>query len=164
MGDISEAVRVYNEMKRLLEAEVPDIDEETLLDTLEGETDLHERIASLCRAALNAESSAAACTQRADETYARASRHVERAKRLRDIALWAMSEAGLQKVKAPDITVSVSPGKAATFISDETQIPDRFFEMKPKLLTKELRAALDAGEDIPGATLTNPKPYITVRK
>ena len=42
----------YLQLKRNLIAQYPEADEDTLLDTLEGITDLHEMIAAVIRSAL----------------------------------------------------------------------------------------------------------------
>ena len=42
----------YRLLKQRLVAEYPDLDDETLADTLEGITDLHEMIAAVIRSAL----------------------------------------------------------------------------------------------------------------
>jgi hypothetical protein len=163
VGDISEAVRLYDEMKKRLEAEVPDIDEETLLDTLEGETDLHERIASICRAAVEAVDAAEVCKLRMDELNARANRHRERAARLRGIALWALQESNIPKINAPDITVSVAKGRTSVIITDETSVPIEFVDYEPKIRRSDVKQALEDGRDVPGATLSNSPPSLTIR-
>lgn len=163
MGDISEAVRLYDEMKRRLEAEVPDIDEETLLDTLEGCTDLHECIASLCRAAKDAEAMSEACNKRAGEIHDRARRHAARGERLRDIALWCMSEAGIPKVQQPDITISVGSTRPSVMITDEKLIPVQYLKTQMSVSKTAIKEAIDAGKDVPGALLSNAKPSLMVR-
>ena len=46
------ATLTYQELKCRLQADFPVLDEETLADTLEGITDLHEMIAAVIRSAL----------------------------------------------------------------------------------------------------------------
>src|SRR6476661_1958429 len=55
----------YLQLKRGLIADYPEADEDTLLDTLEGITDLHEMIAAVIRSALvNPGASTRACLER----------------------------------------------------------------------------------------------------
>ena len=77
---------------RLL-AEIPDIDGETLADTLEGITDLREMLAAIIRSALDDEALAAGLSTRLSEMKARIERFETSAKRKRELALRAMNEA-----------------------------------------------------------------------
>ena len=75
---------------RLL-AEIPDLDAETLADTLEGLTDLKEMLAELVRSALEDEALAAGLSTRLSDMKARLERFETRAKRKRQLALKTMS-------------------------------------------------------------------------
>jgi len=65
---------------RLL-AEIPDLDEETLADTLEGITNLHDILAELVRSALEDEALSAGLSTRLAEMRARLQRLGDRAEK-----------------------------------------------------------------------------------
>lgn len=149
--------------ERLL-AEDPDLDEETLSDTLEGLTDLHEVIAAILRAALSDEALAGGLKGRIDEMQERLVRLSDRASRRRQIACEAMVEAAIKKITAPDLTVSLRAGTPGLAVIDETAIPQAYWEPRPSRLNRQaLLAELKQGGAIAGVLLSNPEPVISVR-
>ena len=90
----SELIRYQGTKERLLAA-WPEIDCETLRDTLEGITDLHEMIAAVIRSALVDEALHAGLRFRVDDMKERLSRLELRAAKKRQLALEAMTEVGL---------------------------------------------------------------------
>src|SRR5262245_59512695 len=90
---------------RLL-TEWPEIDDETLEDSLEGITNLHEMIAVVIRSALVDEALHAGLRLRVDDMNERLSRLELRASKKRQLALEAMTTAGLAKLEQPDFTAS----------------------------------------------------------
>ena len=79
----------HNLIRDRLLAEIPDIDSETLADTLEGLTDLREMLAEVIRSALEDEALAAGLSTRLSDMKARLERLETRAKRKRELALQA---------------------------------------------------------------------------
>ncbi|MEM5769208.1 MAG: siphovirus Gp157 family protein, partial [Bacillota bacterium] len=61
---------------------------------------------------------------------------------------------GIDKVKTPAFTVSLQKSPAAVQISDSTMIPAEFTIVKYDLDKKRIGEALKAGQEIPGAMLT----------
>jgi Siphovirus Gp157 len=148
---------------RMLE-EWPDLDDETLVDTLEGITDLHEMIAEVVRSALADQAMAAGLKLRLDEMKSRLARLEERGRKKRQLALDALVEADIKKLMQPDLTVSVRPGTQALVVTSEDNIPEDFwFPQPPKLDRQGVLAALKSGKIIEGAALNNPAPTISVR-
>ena len=84
-----EAAR-YTLFKERLLALYPQTDEETLHDTLEGITDLHEMIAAVIRSALVDEALQAGLRTRIEEMRQRLTRLAERGLKKRQLALEAM--------------------------------------------------------------------------
>ena len=91
--------------QRLLEG-YPAIDGETLVDTLEGITDLHEMIAAVIRSALVDEALQSGLRTRLEEMAQRLARLGERGANKRQLALETMCEVGLKKLEQPDFTAS----------------------------------------------------------
>ena len=108
---------------RLLES-WPELDEETLADTLEGITDLHEMIAAVIRSALVDEALQTGLRTRLEEMRQRLARLEERGAKKRQLALDAMCEVGLKKLEQPDFTASARAGMPPLVIVAEPDIPE----------------------------------------
>src|SRR6476620_3194474 len=94
----------YQVVRERLVQEFPDSDDETIRDTLEGITDLHEMIAAVIRSALVDEALHAGLRSRVDDMRERCSRLELRASKKRQLALEAMTEVGLTNLEQPDFT------------------------------------------------------------
>lgn len=142
----------------------PTIDEETLADTVEGLTDLHEIIQAVVRSALADEALARGLKGRIAEMEGRLERLQDRASKRRQIAKDVMAELDLKKITAPDFTVSIRPGMPALMVIDEAAVPKTYWEPgPPRLKRQDLTQDLKKGEEVTGATLSNPEPILTVR-
>ena len=130
---------------RLL-AEIPDIDAETLADTLEGLTDLREMLAEIIRSALDDEALASGLSTRLSDMKARIERFETSAKRKRELALKAMNEAEIPKLLVADFTASLRHGAPTVEVLEETKIPAAYWKPQPPKLDRQgLLAALKAG-------------------
>lgn len=164
MSGLSIAVASYNEIGRRLKMEDPDIDEQTLADTIEGLTDLHEIVAAIMRSALIDEALVEGLRRRVSEMKARLERIEDRASKRRQIARDVMVDLGIKKITAPDFTLSIRPGTPSLVVVDEEAIPEAFFEpQKPKLNRQALLNNLRRGDPIAGVALGNPQPVLSVR-
>jgi len=149
--------------RRLLEAE-PDLDETTLLDTLEGMTDLNEAIAELVRSALIDAAYVAGLKGRIEEMRERLARLEARVENKRALALATMEEAGIARIVAPDLTITMRASAPSLRVTDEQVIPEWFWIPQPARLDKRsLTETLKAGEVIAGAELANPQNILSVR-
>ena len=117
----------------------PQIDEQTLADTVEGLTDLHEILAAIIRAALADEALATGLKCRIAEMQDRLDRLQDRAAKRRQIAKDVMVELDLKKITAPDFTASIRPGMPALLVLDEAAVPSIYWEPgEPRLKRQEL--------------------------
>ena len=114
----------YQQARERLLFAWPQLDPETLADTLEGITDLHEMIAAVIRSALVDEALQAGLRFRVDDMKERLSRLEQRAAKKRQLALEAMSEVGLTKLEQPDFTASTRAGSPALIVIAEDKIPN----------------------------------------
>ena len=154
----------YQVLKERLLTEHSDLDEETLTDTLEGITDLHEMIAAVIRSALVDEALSAGLRRRLDEMKERLTRLEERGAKKRQLALGAMDEVGLGKLQQPDFTASTRPGSPSLVVTAEDDIPSPYWTPQPPKMDRQaLLGALQRGAEIPGVQLNNPKPVLVVR-
>jgi hypothetical protein len=161
---VKSEVPQYQLLKQRLIVAYPDIDEETLADTLEGITDLHEMIAAVIRSALVDEALKAGLRFRLDEMKRRLSRIEERAVKKRQLALDAMSEVGFNKLEQPDFTASARAGTPSLVVVAEEAIPQSYWiPQPPKLNRQAVLSELKRGDGVTGTQLSNPKPVLMVR-
>jgi len=159
----SEVSRHQHFRDRLL-IEFPELDDETLADTLEGITDLREMLAEVVRSALDDEALAAGLSTRLADMKERLERFEERAKRKRVLALRAMQDAEIPKLAEADFTASLRQGSPKLEVSAEDKIPAAYWKPQPSKLDKQgLIAALKAGTAIDGACLAAPQMQLSVR-
>ena len=158
------AAITYRTIRDRIRAEDPRIDEQTLADTVEGLTDLHEIIAAIIRAALADEALATGLKGRIAEMQDRLERLQDCAAKRRQIAKDVMVELDLKKITAPDFTVSIRPGMPALLVLDEAAVPSIYWEPRdPRLNRQGLLSDLKGGTEIEGVTLSNPEPVLSVR-
>ena len=157
-------IQTYKLLGERLLTSFPEADDETILDTLEEITNLHEMIAAVIRSALVDEALQAGLRTRLEEMRQRLARLEERGAKKRQLALEAMCEAGLKKLEEPDFTASARAGLPPLVIVAEPEIPEPYWvPQPPKLDRQSLLADLKRGAVIHGAQLGNPKPCLAVR-
>ena len=158
-----EAIR-YQRLRHRLLSDCPEIDEDTLSDTLEGITNLHEMIAAVIRSALVDEALQVGLRTRLEDMRQRLARLEERGAKKRQLALETMCEVGLKKLEQPDFTASARTGTPSLVIVSEGQVPEPYWvPQPPKLDRQALLADLKRGAEIAGAQLGNPRPTLAVR-
>jgi hypothetical protein len=154
----------YRSIRDRIRAEDPQIDEQTLADTVDGLTDLHEIIAAIVRAALADEALATGLKGRIAEMQDRLDRLQDCAAKRRHIARDVMVELDLKKITAPDFTVSIRPGMPSLLVIDEAAVPSIYWQpSEPRLNRQKLASELKDGAEITGVTLSNPEPVLSVR-
>ena len=157
-------VQTYRLLRERLLTRFPEADDETIRDTLEGITHLHEMIAAVIRSALVDEAFQAGLRTRLEEMRQRLTRLEERGAKKRQLALEAICEVGLKKLEQPDFTASARAGLPPLVVVSEELIPaDYWVPQPPKLDRQSLLGALKHGGAVAGAQLGNPKPTLAVR-
>jgi hypothetical protein len=157
-------VSKYQLLRQRLIESYPAADEDTLLDTLEGITDLNEMIAAVIRSALVDEALQVGLRSRLGDMKDRLTRLELRCEKKRQLALEAMSDVGLKKLEQPDFTASARAGSPALLIVSEGDIPQSYWVPQPPRLDRQaLLADVKRGGEIPGVQLGNPNPILTVR-
>ena len=157
-------IQVYNLLRERLETSHPGLDDETIRDTLEGITNLHELICELVRSALLDEALQVGLQTRIEEMRGRLTRLADRGLKKRQLALEAMHEAGLKKLAQPDFTASARIGAPPLLVISEEAIPKAYWVPQPPRLDRQtLTSDLRRGDEIPGACLGNAAPILAVR-
>lgn len=154
----------WKRLRADLLARFPDIDPETIQDTLDGETGALDAVARLIRSGREDEASAAGLKDYINTLTARSERLTERAKARKAAALSMMQEIGVRKIERPDFTASVIPGPMSVLILDAASLPDWAFKEPPPPIPNKgmIRTLLGEGRSIPGAILSNGEPYLKV--
>ncbi len=151
-------------LRSRLEEEFPDADEETLVDTLEGLSNLPDMLAEVCRSMLDDQDMVSALRGRVGDMQERCGRIDARARKKRELVGSVMERADLKKVMEPDLTLSLRPARPPLAVVDEELVPEAFWKPQPPKLDRQgLIAALSAGRDVPGALLGNAPMTISVR-
>ena len=154
----------FIELRRRLLELYPDLDDQTLNDTLEGATNFREAIAALIRSALEDECLADALRDRMTDMRTRLSRHEARAASKRQVAVENMEAADIRKLTEPDFTASTRVGPPSVVIDNEHELPiDYLLPQPPKPDKRAILEALTRGAMVPGAALAQPKLSLSVR-
>src|SRR5262245_27451613 len=98
MSSLVVASAQFRAIRDRIRALDPEIDEETLADTVEGLTGLHEVLAAIVRSALTDEALVGGLRQRIDDMEARLGRLQDRAAKRRQVARDVMLEAEIRKI------------------------------------------------------------------
>ena len=161
---ISPELSRFTELRRRLIEADSEIDDTTLLDTLEGATNLHEAIGEVVRAALDDEALADGLKIRLGKMKERLDRIEATSAKKRQVALDVMEEAGIEKVLEPDFTVSLRTAPPSVVVVDPSVIPEFcWIPQPPKLDRRRVLDALKAGTAISGAELSNSKVCLSIR-
>jgi hypothetical protein len=164
MDQLTFAVATYRTIRDRIRAQDNQIDEQTLADTVEGLTDLHEILHAVIRAALADEALARGLKCRLSDMQGRLQRLEERASKRRQIARDVMIELGLKKLNAPDFTASIREGIPSLIVLNEDAVPSIYWQpSEPRLKRQELAYELKEGAEIEGVALSDPEPILSVR-
>ncbi len=165
---LSHAVSVFNEIKARIASDYGLAnDDQALIDTVAGETNIDSLCCTMIREALASQAQADGMADHIKAMKARESRLHNRHDRLRGIVAWAMQETGQSKIQAPDFTISIRAGKPGLSIDemDPANLPDEFATVTVTTTPNRaaIRAALEENRLLDFARLGNPQPVLTVR-
>lgn len=146
-------------------ASVPELadDEDLRRDMTEGATDAVDVLRRVVRQCRDAETMAAAIKQQEADLKARRDRFTARAEALKEAAERIMNAADLAKIELPEATVSFRATPRAVIIADEAAIPDAMWRVKREPDKPAIREALQQGEPVPGAYLSNGGRTLAIR-
>ncbi len=165
LHDLNALVPAHRAIVEAIRGMFAEYDEDELADTIAGESDLPDAIVAVLRAAIEREAQAKAIKDELVATLiSRARRLEEGAKKMRGAALEAMQAGGLPKIKSIDMTISVGRGKNRVQITEPDLIPAALCRIIREPNKIEIGKILLEGTNIPGATLGNPIPFLTVHR
>ena len=162
--------RHQNEARMLLEYLIQNgvdaDDEQAITDALEGETDALDAVSRTLRYIAEQQGYSAGLTVILTQFEDRRSRYEARIKGARVALASFMEASGLTTLERPEATVGLRKGaksviKTADFNADA--LPKSMQRIKVEANIPAIKAALEAGETVPGATLSNAAPILTIR-
>lgn len=137
-------------------------DEVAFWDTLDGATPVPELLDGFIEKSQEAAAMEAAARELAQKFMRRAQMFAAHKEGARKAALLVMQATGETKVKRPGATLSVSPGKVSVRIDNPADVPSQLRRPGAPDLTA-IRAQLEAGETVPGASLVTGEPSLSMR-
>ena len=158
-------MRVLTALRANLEVHHETLEDPDLMLVLaEGETDLLELLDRMLEADLNDDALIIGLKAQKDTLAVRLHRLQERRESRRSILEQALFLLERKSLERPVATLTLSNRPPALVVDEEAQIPARFFDLKPMLNKRLAKEALEAGEEVPGARLSNGCVTLTVRR
>ena len=135
-------------------AEDPDMDEQALMDTMEGiEGEIEIKAENYAKVIRTLEGDAAACDAESKRLRNKKQTIENNIKRMKSALQMAMEATGKRKFKTPLFSFNIQKN-APSVVMDEAyieNIPDRFLiPQDPQIDKKAIKEALKAGEDLEG--------------
>ena len=155
----------YKEIRRMSDSirEMCGDDEDTLLDTLDGETDAMDVLGKLIQQDQELKVQEKACRELAVEYLKRSSKLSDRKDAIRQVMLQLLNSMGVKKAPHALATVSITKPRWSVEITDEAQVPSQLKITTTKPDIQAIRKILDAGEPVPGARPKTGNQSINVR-
>lgn len=161
----ADALRWEADAARDLIAELNSDDAALVHDMTEGETGLMEAIDAALDEIDGADVVIEGCKAKIAQLKERADAAERRQERVRTLLEQAMLVAGLDTVKRPCATLSVSRRAPKPIYTDESAIPTRFWKQPDPVLDRAaINAAVKDGEAVPGVSLSNGGTSLTIRR
>lgn len=145
--------RAMSAAMEIISALPDDDDNALLLGTIEGETDVLEMLDRVVEQSI-------ADNRLADAARERAKRIAARADRAREIALRIIEALGVSPLERPIYTASLTHPRKP-LVTNPADLPKAYIRESPDM--HAIGKSLRAGEEVPGAVLSNPAPQLTIR-
>lgn len=155
-----QSVRFIRSLRAKITSLVGD-DADTIRDTIEGEVEIEAVAGALIKAYGETKAQAAGLAAYAKEIAEKQREFEDRAQHYRDLIFEALTAAEQQQVRTLFGTASISAGRDRTVVHDESILPAWMFRSEPDLA--QVKAALTAGEVVPGAAIEKGPPSLTIR-
>lgn len=163
MNHIRTELSRWNVLRSQLE-QMEGIDEQTILDTLEGETNLHDVLLEMADEVMERTAMIEGLKGYIGLLSDRCKRVEGTRETLKSAIYAAMDRAGLRNVTGERVTLSLRAVPASLTITDEGLIPDTYKKQPPPVIDrKELLTAVKGGTIVPGAMLSNGGQTLSMR-
>lgn len=141
-------------------------DEQLLLDTLEGETDLFELARKLLDGIEADEGQKAALAEQMDARKVRRDRCDSRIKARREAIMALMESAGIDKLPLPEATLSLRTTDAKLTVNDPAAVPEGFCVPTYKPSMEAIKSAFNVDDpELPNWLRVEPaRPSLTIRR
>lgn len=159
-----ERVTVEREIDALL-ASCPELadDENLRHDMVSGSTGAFELLDKIVKRYGECGASIDGLDKYLTQLVARCDRLERRRDGLRSLMHRIMECAALSKAQLDSATLSISAGRPRVIVTQDESIPDDYCRMKREPNKAAIKAALEAGDHVPGAVLSNAEPVLMVR-
>lgn len=149
-----------------LKAQFPHLieDEEAWLATLESETDTDALLSDLVRRIDDTKAMLVGTKERREELKAREDRFEQRIEALRGLLFKLMDAAELTKRELPLATLSIRAGQQQLVgDADPESVSPEYRKVSIALDRTAIKDALKIGQTVPGFSLSNSQPSLTIR-
>ena len=155
----------YDEIRRLADSirEICGDDEDTLLDTLDGETDAVDVLGKLIQERLEVLGYEATNKELAEQYKRRADKMASKADAINQQMRHLLNAMGVKKVNHALATVSITKPRWSVEVVDEAQVPTQLKITTSKPDLRAIKKILDDGEPVPGCRPKVGYEGITVR-
>lgn len=149
-------MKLYEITGQLADLSSMDMDDEAVKNTLEMvQDDFNSKAIAIIKLAENMDADTSAIDSEIERLKSRKQVIVNRKQQLRDYLLHNMEASGIQKIECPLFTATLRKGAESVEIEDQSKLPDEFVtvEVVTKPDKNAIKAALKAGQEVPGASL-----------
>ena len=155
----------YDEIRRLADSirEICGDDEDTFLDTLDGETDALDVLGKLIQERLEVLGYEATNKELAEQYKRRADKMASKADAINEQMRHLLNAMGVKKVNHALATVSITKPRWSVEVVDEAQVPTQLKITTTKPDLRAIKKILDDGEPVPGCRPKVGYEGITVR-
>jgi len=155
----------YDEIRRLADSirEICGDDEDTFLDTLDGETDAVDVLGKLIQERLEVLGYEATNKELAEQYKRRADKMASKADAINQQMRHLLNAMGVKKVNHALATVSITKPRWSVEVVDEAQVPTQLKITTTKPDLRAIKKILDDGEPVPGCRPKVGYEGITVR-
>lgn len=142
----------YDEIRRFADSirEICGDDEDTFLDTLDGETDAVDVLGKLIEERLEVLGYEATNKELAEQYKRRADKMASKADAINQQMKHLLNAMGVKKVNHALATVSITKPRWSVEVVDEAQVPTQLKITTTKPDLRAIRKILDDGEPVPG--------------